>query len=197
MLESKIRAKYQKYFIEPILAAIPGAVRPLHITVLSLVSGLLIIPMIVVNELAAVGLMFLSGYLDSLDGSLARFRNDTSDVGAVLDIMSDRAVECAVFIALFFKYPDIESGMIILMLIATLLCITSFLVVGIFEKNTSGKQFHYSPGLIERAEAFIFFALMILFPGIFVWLAIVYTVLVLYTAIVRVNEFCKARGVYF
>lgn len=47
-----------------------------------------------------------------------------------------------------------------------LLCITSFLVVGIFTENQSQKSFHYSPGLMKRAEAFSFFIAMMIWPAI-------------------------------
>ena len=64
-----------------------------------------------------------------------------------------------------------------------------FLVVGIVSDMVSNKTFYYSPGLMERAEAFLFFTLMILFPSQFIWLGILFSVLALFTAIQRVFEF--------
>ena len=78
-----------------------------------------------------------------------------------------------------------------LMLGSMLLCITSFLVVGIFVANDSHKSFHYNPGIMERAEAFIFFIAMMLWPSAFVGLAMLFSLLVTLTAIIRLTQFYK------
>jgi archaetidylinositol phosphate synthase len=95
--------------------------------------------------------LVLSGFLDTLDGSLARHLNKTSSI-----------------------------------------CVTTFLVVGIFTKNDSQKSFFYSPGLIERAEAFIVFSLMILLPFTFSVLAWGFIALTFLTAFLRLWQFIKA-----
>ena len=77
------------------------------------------------------------------------------------------------------------------MLGSMLLCITSFLVVGIFVANDSHKSFHYNPGIMERAEAFIFFIAMMLWPSAFVGLAMLFSLLVTLTAIIRLTQFYK------
>ncbi|MDE4955268.1 CDP-alcohol phosphatidyltransferase, partial [Francisella tularensis subsp. holarctica] len=73
----------------------------------------------------------------------------------------------------------------LLMMMSIIVCISSFLLVGIFSQKESSKIFYYSPGLIERAETFIFFILMILFPNILVVLGLIYTLLVLWTTLYR------------
>jgi phosphatidylglycerophosphate synthase len=191
MLEQSVRNKYQTLFVEPILSFIPLTITPVHLTILSAIVGIFFIPaLLFCSPFMAITILLFSGYLDTLDGSLARVRNQTSDFGSILDIMADRIVECAVMAAFFLRSPN-DAGSVIAMIIASLLCITSFLVVGIFEKNQSNKSFHYSPGLIERAEAFIFFIVMILLPNYFAMLAICYSALVLWTAIVRIKQFSK------
>jgi hypothetical protein len=81
----------------------------------------------------------------------------------------------------------------LLMLGSILICVTSFLVVGIFLENTSQKSFYYSPGLIERAEAFLFFVLMILFSKAFSILAVIFSILVFLTAALRLYQFAQYR----
>jgi len=49
-------------------------------------------------KLASVPLLILLIVMDSLDGYVARSRNETSLLGSVLDIMADRAVELALWI---------------------------------------------------------------------------------------------------
>ena len=193
MLEQKARKYYQSVLVEPILTIIPQSISPLHITLLSAVIGLAFIPALLFNQsLIAIIILLLSGYLDTVDGSLARARKQCSNFGSVMDIMADRIVECAVILAFFLRAPAVDGPWVIAMLISSLLCITSFLVVGIFEQNESHKSFHYSPGLIERAEAFIFFILMTLFPNSFVFFAALYSVLVFYTAYTRIKEFYQS-----
>ncbi len=139
----------------------------------------------------ALIILWVSGYLDVLDGTLARL-GEASPVGAVFDILADRVVESAIIVGLFLVAPHARGGLCLLMLACVLLCVTSFLVVGVFVENDSNKSFHYSPGLIERAEAFIFFSLMILLPRYFGILSLSFSLLVLVTTVIRVLEFRQA-----
>ena len=137
----------------------------------------------------AVVLLLLSGYLDVLDGTLARLRKTSSALGTVYDIIADRIVEFSVIFGLFILAPNERAMACLLMLGSVLLCVTSFLVVGIFSDKKTNKNFDYSPGLIERAEAFMFFIAMILLPKYFLFLAYIFISLVCLTTIARVFEF--------
>jgi archaetidylinositol phosphate synthase len=137
----------------------------------------------------ACTLLIFSGYCDVLDGSIARLKQQTSAIGTVYDIVADRIVEISIMIALYFINPNIRATPCILMLSSVLLCVTSFLVVGIVSENKSEKSFHYSPGLIERAEAFLFFIAMILLPKHFVILSYMFSFLVFITTLLRIAEF--------
>lgn len=57
--------------------------------------------------------------------------------------------------------------------------------------NISEKGFHYSPGLVERAEAFLFFIAMILYPRYFYLLAYLFTVLVFLTSYLPIRHFLR------
>ncbi len=191
MIEQSFRHNYERFLVDPLVRRLKR-VTPITITWMSGVTGLLFIPFIVLNQpLIAIAFLLISGYLDTLDGSLARFQNKSSDFGSVMDIIMDRIVEFAAIFALYLFSPLDRALMVILMLGSILLCITSFLVVGIFTNNDSQKSFHYSPGLMERAEAFIFFIVMALCPTYFNILAIVFCCLVCFTALIRLMEFKK------
>jgi archaetidylinositol phosphate synthase len=95
---------------------------------------------------------------------------------------------------LFWVAPDERGWLCLIMLSATLCCVTSFLVVGIFSENNTSKSFYYSPGLMERFEAFLFFIAMILWPTAFLLLAIAYIGLVGVTTLIRICEFAKQAG---
>jgi phosphatidylglycerophosphate synthase len=125
-----------------------------------------------------------------LDGSLARLRESSSNIGTMLDILSDRFVESFMIISIFVYQPQL-AWVGLLMMMSILVCISSFLLVGIFTQNDTHKSFYYSPGLIERAETFLFFIAMIIFPSpsLVFYLGLIYTVLVLWTTGYRCHEF--------
>ena len=192
MLEQKYRHLYQRWLVDQPAKWLSPVCAPWVITVLAGVLGIVIIPMLALGHpVLATVFLLLSGYCDSLDGTLARHSNLQSDFGSVLDIVTDRLVEFCVVFGLFLVAPETRGLWCMLMLGSILLCVTSFLVVGIFtpDNDNDGKSFHYSPGLMERAEAFVFFILMIWLPGYFAFLALVFSVLVLWTAGVRVRQF--------
>lgn len=192
MIENKLRPLYQKFLVDPIVKQMVNRCTPNQITLASCILGIGVIPALLLQQpILATILLLLSGYCDTLDGSLARLKEQSSNVGTVLDIMSDRLVEFAVIFALFSLDPVHHGLGAIMMLGSILLCVTSFLVVGIFTPNDSHKGFHYSPGLMERAEAFIFFIAMIWLPQYFNLLSSIFCILVLWTAYLRIQEFIQ------
>ena len=74
------------------------------------------------------------------------------------------------------------------------MCITAFLVVGIFSAKEGEKSFYYSPGLVERAEAFLFFIAMMLLPNYFNQLAYSFILLVFITALFHLFQFYKQHA---
>lgn len=194
MLETYIRKPYQQALVNPIAKVLSKKVSPNQLTVLSGIIGVLVLPCLYFGAyILAIILLLASGYLDTLDGTLARLTDQSSNWGSVLDITIDRIVEFVVIVALWLVAPDIRNFWIIMMLGSILLCITSFLVIGIFSANQSEKSFHYSPGLMERAEAFAFFIAMMIFPSWFALLSFIFCVLVVATAVIRLKQFYNAE----
>ena len=189
MIEQHIRPLLQAVFIDSVAKLLIKKCNPNTITILSFLAGLLSALSLSVNYYLCVVLLLLSGYLDLLDGSLARLQGCSSQLGTILDILSDRFVESFIIIAIFiYQQPNI-AWVGLLMMMSILVCVSSFLLVGIFSQNSSQKSFHYSFGLIERAETFIFFIIMILFPISVFYLGLIYTILVLWTTFYRCYEF--------
>ena len=186
MIEKFLRPAYQTLLVEPLAKHLPVAVTPDHITLLSLVTGLLAgVAIAFACPVLALLLLLLSGYCDTLDGTLARQRGQSSKRGAMLDIIGDRLVEFAVIAGLYAFAPAERAGLCLWMLGSVLICVTTFLVAGIFTANDGQKSFHYSDGLMERLEAFAFFIAMMLFPSAFPVLAVLFITLVMWTALVR------------
>lgn len=196
MLETKIRPFYDQYFGNCIIKCLIKypQISPQNITISALITGMMIIPVLYFDfPIIAFILLLVSGMCDILDGSLARAKNLVSNEGAVLDIFVDRCVEFAIIFGLYLSAPEDRAFFILLMLGSILLCVTSFLVVEIFnqkqkQENTK-KSFNYSPGLMERFEAFVFFGAMIMFPEFFELIAGIFSALTFYTALVRINNF--------
>lgn len=193
MLEAKYRHLYQRCLVDSLAGALSRwtFIQPKHLSLLACLMGLLVTPALYYQRpiLALMALM-TSGYLDSLDGTLARLRGSSSMAGAVLDMSCDRVVEFAIIMGLYLQNPA-RGFWCILMLGSILLCITTFLLAAAAMKNDSKKSFYYSSGLIERPEAFIFFILMIVFPSVFEGLAALFSLLVVYTAAMRMMQLLR------
>lgn len=193
MLETICREPVDRVLISPVLTLLKERVSPSYITLMAVIAGVLAAFFIYLDAIVlACTFLIASGYLDMLDGALARAMDQQSELGSVFDIIGDRVVEFFIFLGLWAHSPLMRGGYVLFMLGATLICVTSFLVVSMFSENKSEKSFHYSPGLMERAEAFIFFFLMILFPSAFGIFAVIFSVLVFYTAFERVHGFYRA-----
>ncbi|MED7820350.1 MULTISPECIES: CDP-alcohol phosphatidyltransferase family protein [unclassified Francisella] len=189
MLEQSVRPWFQRYFINKVANILSALnIKPNSLTILSLITGFISAIFILYLPWLAVVFLLVSGYLDVLDGSVARIQKSSSSFGTMLDILSDRFVESVVIIAIFIFQPQI-AWVGLIMMMSIIVCISSFLLVGIFSQQESSKSFYYSPGLMERAETFIFFIIMILLPSTVLWLGILFTVLVLWTTFYRVYEF--------
>ena len=192
MIEKTLRPIFQRFLVDPFARLTLTWLTPNMVTFGGAILGLAILPaMYAAPAYVAFALLLLSGFCDALDGTLARMGHTVSEAGTVLDIVCDRLVEFAIIVALFLVDPEGRGILTLLMLGSVLICVTSFLVVGMFSENESKKSFYYSPGLIERPEAFVFFGAMILLPGLFFYLSIFFSSLVFVTAMVRLLEFIK------
>jgi archaetidylinositol phosphate synthase len=95
-----------KSSVSDLLSPITGyivrrGIKPNHLTLLGLITGLLAALLIATHNLLLGGIfLLLSGFLDILDGALARNQIMASEFGGFLDSVSDRYVDIAIFIAL-------------------------------------------------------------------------------------------------
>ena len=193
MLELHLRPLYQRIFVVPIARLLAKRCTPNAVSLASLFVGIAAAPAIAMDApWTAVILLLLSGYLDTLDGTIARMTDNCTDFGTMLDITCDRMVEIAIIIGLFAYAPDERGWFCVAMLGSVLIVVTTFLTAGMFMPNESEKTFNYTPALMERPEAFTFFILMMFFPAYFSWLAYLFIVLVLYTAALRMVQVKKA-----
>lgn len=183
----------RKYFSKPFLFFAKGCkklgLKPLHVSFLALVLGLLGALCFLFDFVYfALCLLWLSGLCDALDGELARLSEQKTQKGAVLDLFFDRVVELA-FILSFAKVAS--SFSLLVLTCSIVLSMTLFLSVGAMSLNTTQKAFYYQSGLMERTEGFIFLSLVMLFPNFATGIIYLFATLIFFTIFQRFKEAIK------
>lgn len=134
----------------------------------------------------ALATLWLSGYLDAVDGSMARLTK-TSAWGTVMDVTFDRLVEISIILGLAFRFPA-STWALLLLSVSIIVSMTVFLTVGAVSEHRGMKSFYYQPGLAERTEGFICFSLMITFQQYLVEITLVFFGMIVFTALQRLSE---------
>ncbi|QHA92407.1 CDP-alcohol phosphatidyltransferase family protein [Bacillus sp. N1-1] len=140
----------------------------------------------------AVIVLWASGFLDAVDGTMAR-KTKPSAFGTVLDVSFDRVVEISVILGLAFRFPE---AMWALLLLSTsiIFAMTIFLTVGAVSEKKGIKSFYYQAGAAERTEGFILFTAMVLFHNFLVILTLAFVAIELFTAFQRLIEAKRILG---
>lgn len=161
---------------------------PNNVTILALLLGVSTSIFLYFDmQIIAVTLLWVSGYLDAVDGAMARRSNSSSSFGTLLDIFSDRIVEVSIVLVLGLKFVDVRYNLIVLT-VCILMSMTIFLTVGALSEKKGVKSFYYQAGVVERSEGFIFFSLMILIPSYLGIITNIFSILIIITAIQRFLE---------
>ena len=161
---------------------------PNNVTILALLLGVSTSIFLYFDmQVVAVIVLWISGYLDAVDGAMARRSNSSSSFGTLLDIVSDRIVEVSIVLVLGLKFVDLRYNFIVLTA-CILMSMTIFLTVGALSEKKGVKSFYYQAGVAERSEGFIFFSLMILFPSYLRIITNIFSILIIVTAIQRFLE---------
>ena len=137
----------------------------------------------------ALGLLWLSGLLDVLDGSVARLGNVASPFGALMDLVFDRIVEVVFILGVSFSIPSVRMGALFL-LSSIIFSFSVFLAVGalLAKEKDGGKAFYYQGGLAERTETFLVFSGVILWPQRTEDFFLLFTAMILFTGFQRMKE---------
>ena len=158
------------------------------VTILALLLGIFASILLYFNQnIIAVLILWLSGYLDAVDGAIARKTNSSSSFGTVLDITSDRIVEIGIIVVTGIKFVDVRFNLIIL-LSCILLSMVIFLTVGAVSEKSGIKSFYYQAGVAERSEGFIMFSIMMLSKTYLGIVINIFAFIILITALQRMIE---------
>jgi len=114
--------------------------------------------------LALIALAVSAG-LDAIDGTIAREFAAPSILGGVLDLTADRVVEIFVIVGIAWRDPALYFPALVLVG-SWYVNITVFLAVGAALERRGPKLIEYPPGILERTEAIVFFAVLAIVEAI-------------------------------
>ncbi|MCA1320941.1 CDP-alcohol phosphatidyltransferase family protein [Bacillus tianshenii] len=134
----------------------------------------------------AVIVLWLSGYLDAVDGTMAR-QTKPSAFGTVMDVTFDRLVEISVILGIAFAIPDVQWALLLLS-VSIIFSMTVFLTVGAVSEKQGVKSFYYQAGLAERTEGFLFLSIMMLLPAYVLWTTLLFFYVETFTGTQRLLE---------
>lgn len=188
MLDTYGRKYMDKYFNSTADFLLKLKLTPTKVTVVALVLGICASLLYYFDDIfLSLALLWLSGYLDAVDGAMARKSKAVTNTGTLLDIFFDRVVELAFILVFALKHED--AVFVLLCLTCTIVMSMSvFLTSGMLIENTGKKSFHYQAGLMERTEGFIMFTLMILLNKYILYVTFLYAVLIAFTVFQRLRE---------
>jgi archaetidylinositol phosphate synthase len=185
MIDSKFRNSAQPCFDKMAQIFVKFDIGPNMITAAALLSG------IAAGIFTAFGMMipglillWLSGLLDVLDGTVARITGKATKLGAYMDLVFDRIVETAMIIGFYFLSQK-NALACILFLTAIIFNFSSFIVCGALFENKGTKSMHYDIGIAERTETFIVFSLVMLIPKLSVSILLIFAGIIFLTGIFR------------
>ncbi len=188
MLDTRARGYIQKCVDGFAKYSLLTKLHPNQITTLAFVVGVVSAGFIAFSKfpIAAV-LLWVSGALDVLDGTVARLTGKTSKLGGYLDLVFDRMVEAAVILGFFFYAPQ-NALIYLLFFVSVLFNFSTFMLAGSLFQNEGKKSMHYDVGIVERTETFIVFTLMLIFPQYLEIFLLIFIALVFLTGIIRMYK---------
>jgi phosphatidylglycerophosphate synthase len=178
-------------------------------SLVGLAVGLLAVPALAWGryDLALLAIL-LNRLIDGVDGPIARQGRPTP-FGGYLDIMCDMAFYAAIPVG--FAFASTANAVWAAVLLASFVGTgASFLGRAVlaaqhgeaYDGKRGRKSFFHAAGLVEGSETILAFVTFCLFPGAFPWLAGLFAVLCLWTAVARVveayrftTEFTLARSI--
>jgi CDP-diacylglycerol--glycerol-3-phosphate 3-phosphatidyltransferase len=143
--------------------------------------------------LAAGAFILLAGLFDLLDGALARFISQSTKFGAILDSVTDRISEAAIFCGLLVWYMSIGADLEIMLVFAAL--VGSFLVSYI-RARAEGAGLECKVGLFTRAERVIVLALGLMLNQVYIalWILVLFVYVTVVERMIYLGRKTKAGG---
>lgn len=188
MLDTNARKYVQPIIGKTAEALLKMKITPNQVTVFAFLLGISTSILIVLGHpIKGLVLLWVSGFFDAVDGSMARIAKKQSPWGSLMDIVFDRLVEMSIVIAVALVQPQARLALIVLVA-AIVFSMCVFLTVGALAENYGIKSFYYQAGLMERTEGFIGFSIMVLFMHHAHYITCIFALLIAFTALQRMCE---------
>jgi archaetidylinositol phosphate synthase len=192
MLDSKARKMIQPIFDNSANFFIKRNISANQVTLIAFIIGLMPAVLIYFNipTIIAIIILWFSGFLDAVDGTVARKTKTSSPFGTIMDITFDRIVEISLLLVFALKYSN-NVLTFVLLACSIIVSMTIFLTVGAASDKVSEKTFYYQAGLAERTEGFIMFSIMAFVPQFIDIIALIFAAMIIITASQRFYEAYK------
>ncbi len=134
-----------------------------HMTIAGFFAAIPVAVLIATDSLIAGGILLLiASAFDTLDGAVARVRNEVTDFGAFLDSTLDRYVEVAYFGALSWLFLERDDpGAVIL----SFIILSGSIMVSYTRARAEGLGLHGKVGILQRPERLILLGIALIFSG--------------------------------
>lgn len=186
MVLNKIREKVRPWVEASAKPFLRLGLKPNHITLIALIVGIFAGYLFLINRFLWAGLVILAGgYLDILDGTVARLTDQESKMGGIFDSVSDRITDAALYIGIIGSDMGGLFGEPFWVL-PSLALVGSYLVSYVRARAESEGTGELDVGIAERAERLIILAIGALVDFVFIALAII-VVLTIFTIVQRVR----------
>lgn len=180
---AKSRESAARWFTAPLVAILgKSRLKPNTVTWLGLAINVVAAGAIATNHLITAGvLVILSGLFDLIDGALARFTNQTTRFGGLLDSTFDRISEAVLFLGLLALYilnfpPTVfilaPSTEYIVAITLIFLALVGAFLTSYVRSRAEGLGIDCGVGLFTRFERVIILALGLVFNQILIALLI-------------------------
>ncbi len=169
---ARFRKTLSYYFTDPVVKVLARTpVTPNFLTFFSLILATGAAALIVRGNLLAGGFVVLvAGFLDMLDGALARRTDRVTRFGAILDSTLDRLAEGVVLLGILYFYTDEGSTSGILLTGAVLL---TSLLVSYIKSRAEAASIKCTVGIFTRPERIIVLSLGLLINQLEIALSVI------------------------
>ena len=166
-----VRRTVGNYLTQPVVRFLARiSITPSIITWFGFLLAVGAAALIATGHLFAAGFVVLfAGFFDMLDGALARYTNQTTCFGAVLDSTLDRLSEAVLLIGILLYVGNQSSVAVLLVFLA----LFGSLLVSYIRARAEALDLECQVGLFTRAERVIVLALGLLLNQIVIALAII------------------------
>ncbi len=106
-----------KLLAKVFLPLFPSWIKPNHVSVARIFLTPLVIWLFWQESYLWGGILFLfASFTDALDGTMARTRNQVTNLGKMLDPLADKILICTVVYILVLKYIDVYTAWVVIIL---------------------------------------------------------------------------------